>query len=68
MPNNASTKYGSSCKSEKQCAGTSRHTDLTMSHSAKRNLTSYTTLDARLRRRSATLKDNATTDSLATGA
>jgi len=39
-----------------------------MSHSAKRNLTSYTTLGARLRRRSATLKDNATTDSLATGA
>ena len=36
MPNNASTKYGSRCQSEKQCAGTSRHSDGTRSHDARR--------------------------------
>ena len=36
MPNNASTKYGSRCQSEKQYTGTSRHSDGTRSHDARR--------------------------------
>ena len=36
MPNNASTKYGSRCQSGKQYTGTSRHSDGTRSHDARR--------------------------------
>ena len=70
MPNNASTKYGSimSVLEAIHRYLTALRMELGPMTLEERNLPCYTTLGTGLRRRSATLTDNATTDSLATGA